>query len=151
MKKVSGYLRLLGESNVYQETKTYTAIEIGDQVMTNVRVIRSIANFLSNGVGQEVILHLDGSVIVACEVGGKIYYDSSYAPGFGVLMTLLCGGGGAFLGLAAGYLIDKITGSSLLVILVIIIGAVVGGKWGSRQFATPPEFAEWKAQGAIEL
>jgi hypothetical protein len=158
MKTIKGYLRRLGESTVDMntETKTYSLIEVGDLVITGVKITRKLANFVSDGVGQDVTLHMHGSGIVACEVNGKTYYESQFATSFGTILALVSGAAGAFL-LFMVYVFIMIAlkieggGASIISFAFFAIGAVLGYNWGKRKFATPKELAEWKAQGAIAV
>lgn len=158
MKIASGYLRRLGESTVDMnaETKTYSLIEVGDQIIPNVTVSRKLANFVSDGVGVEVTLHLHGSVIVACEVNGKTYYDSQYASVSGKLGVMACGVVAGFLLMIGFSLLFGLVfgmsggGFAIVALLMFPVGAVLGGKWVAKKFK-PREFGQWKAQGATAV
>ena len=158
MKTIQGYLRRLGESTVDMatETKKYSLIEVGDQVISSVVVSRKLANFVSDGVGQEVVLHLHGSAIVACEVNGKTYFEGQFATPFGTVLAMVSGVAGAFF-FAMAYVLIMIAlkieggGASLLAFGIFAVGAVLGYNWGKRKFAVPSEIAKWKSQGAIAV
>lgn len=158
MKTIQGYLRRLGESTVSTatETKTYSLIEVGDQVIPSVTVSRKLANFVSDGVGQDVTLHLHGSTIVACEVNGRTYYESQYATTSGKLAVMACGvvagflfmvGFSLFFGLVLGM---SGGGFAIVALFMFPVGAVLGGKWAAKKFK-PSEFDQWKAQGATAV
>ena len=156
MNTYQGLLRRLGESTVDMktETKTYSVVEIGDQILTNVRVSRKLANFVSDGVGGEVTLCLHSSIIAACTVNGKTYYEGNFVSPWGKLAAILCSIAGA---VAFFVLTVQILGSvssrdsqipAISGTVAFFVGAVVSYFWGKRTFATPNELKDWKAQGA---
>lgn len=159
MKAVSGYLRRLGESTVdlKNDHETYTIIEINDQVLTNVRVSRKLANFVGDGVGDETILYIHNSDIVACTVKGKTFYDSGFKTMSGSLVACVCGIAAAFAGfLLTAVLLNLIvknpSGFTVLMPFVAFpVSAVLGYLWAIQKFAKPSELALWESQGATAV
>lgn len=160
MNTVIGFLRRLGESTVDMdaETKKYSVIEVGERVIPNITVSRKLANFVSDGVGNDVTLHLHRSTIVACIVNGKTYYESQFASKFGTMLARLSGAVAAIVfmvvvpSILSNFISFRYFGGLLVVRFVFLVtGAVLGYYWGKRTFAIPKEIAQWKAQGAIAV
>lgn len=81
MKTYQGALRELGEAAEGRRTQTmnYTYIEIGDQMIKNVKVFRGLDGKLSLALGKPLTLHVDGSYIVALTTqDGKTYSSEKW-------------------------------------------------------------------------
>lgn len=157
MKTIQGYLRRLGESTVDMatETKKYSLIEVGDQVISSVKVSRKLANFVSDGVGQDVTLYMQGATIVACTVDGRTYYEGSITipsrNGLAMVLTIAALPIGFWtVGLIWGAIFGLSGYASLSGVIGAVVAALLVQRWG-KKFSTPKELSEWKAQGATAV
>ncbi|MFT7724003.1 MAG: hypothetical protein QM788_14440 [Roseateles sp.] len=82
MKEVVGSLNLLGNATINSKNgrHTYTTIEIGENLLQNIIVERSLDNFLERALnlGGKVKLYLLDKYLVGVELpDGKLYYQQS--------------------------------------------------------------------------
>lgn len=146
MQEISGRLTRLGSgtvamTNVGKSFVSYDSIEIGDTVLQKVRTARSLSDYVSDGLGHDTTLYMNGKFLVGVKLpNGKVYYwkRSPLAP---MLMLL------AFVPLAAG-LAAAMKG---LLVPILIAGGLyymVARSELQHVFSCQPKLA---AQGGIPL
>lgn len=105
MKEITGELKMLGSNpttvnSIGKSFIKYNAIEIGDTILQNIRTAKSLDDFVSRGIGEQVTLYLNGRFLMGVKLAnGKVYYwrRSIATLVLAVLMTLIFGamlGGG---------------------------------------------------------
>jgi hypothetical protein len=93
MREISGIISKIGSgtvtmTNVGKSFTKYDSIEIGDEVLQNVRTARSLGSYLEDGVGHHTTIYMSGKFIVGVRLpSGKLYYwkRSFIAPILGAL------------------------------------------------------------------
>lgn len=82
MREISGVLTMLGSATVISNAigksfVRFDTIEIGGQVWQKMTTARSLEDFISRGLGQQVTLYRAGNLIVGVKLAdGKVYYWS---------------------------------------------------------------------------
>ena len=108
MKEVTGILTMLGSGKTTgnQAGKSfvhYSSIEIGNEVLLNVRTAQALGDYISRGLNTSdpVTLYVVGKLIIAVKLGnGKLYYwKRSYTLPIICLITLPMWGLGLLLAL----------------------------------------------------
>jgi hypothetical protein len=102
MKEISGVLEMLGSAAVNRNSigksfVKFDTIEIGNTILQKMTTARSLEDFMSRGLGQQVTLYVVGKRIVGAKLpGGKVYY---WARGLSslILVCLMGLGFGAML------------------------------------------------------
>ena len=95
MQEVTGVLQMLGSGVVSRNTVgksfvQFDTLEIGGKVLQKLRTARSLEDFLSRGLGDQVTLYLVGNFIVGVTLAdGKTYYWSRSKTT--VVLVVLCG------------------------------------------------------------
>jgi len=113
MKKFTGTLKKLGEASMERVYNKYSMIQIGDEVLTNIKIARKLDPFLEEGLRTKspmTISLMAGNVIMAVQIEGQQRYLSKYNwGGMGV--------GGATM-LIAGYALYSLSKSIIPAIAV---------------------------------
>lgn len=81
MKKFTGVLKKLGEASMERVYNKYSMIQIGDEVLTNVKIARKLDPFLEEGLRTKsptTISLMAGNVIMAVQIEGQQRYLSKY-------------------------------------------------------------------------
>ena len=108
MKEITGHLTMLGSGTTINNSLgksfvKFNTIEIGGQVLQNIRTARALEDFVSRGLGSEVTLYLRGKFLIGVKLAdGKVYY---WKRGYTVVVFCVVGGLllGAMLGAGAGH------------------------------------------------
>ncbi len=99
MKEYSGRLERLGSSTITTNPigktfVTYDSIEIGNTILQKVRTARNLTDYVSDGVGSEVTLYMNGKFLIGVKLAsGKVYYwkRSIVAPLFQLIPCAVMG------------------------------------------------------------
>lgn len=81
MKKVTGVLKKLGQARLERIYNVYSMIEIGEQILTNVKVPIRLDPFLTEGLRTPkptTIAMMAGKVVMAVQVEGQDRYIAKY-------------------------------------------------------------------------
>jgi hypothetical protein len=81
MKKFTGALKKLGDASMERVYNNYSMIQIGDEVLTNVKIARKLEPFLEEGLRTKspiTIALMAGNVIMAVQIEGQQRYLSKY-------------------------------------------------------------------------
>ncbi len=113
MKKLTGTLKKLGEASMERVYNKYSMIQIGDEVLTNIKIARKLDPFLEEGLRTKspmTISLMAGNVIMAVQIEGQQRYLSKYNwGGMGVGGTTM---------LIAGYALYSLSKSIIPAIAV---------------------------------
>lgn len=110
MKEITGELKMLGSNattinSIGKSFIKYNSIEIGDTILQNIRTAKSLDDFVSRGIGEQVTLFLNGKFLMGVKLSnGKVYYwkRSIATLVFVLLSTLIFG---AMLGGGTGHMV----------------------------------------------
>lgn len=97
MKKFTGVLKKLGEASMERVYNKYSMIQIGDEVLTNVKIARKLDPFLEEGLRTKsptTISLMAGNVIMGVQIEGQQRYLSKYnwaGMGLGGAVLLIAG------------------------------------------------------------
>lgn len=124
MKEISGRLAMLGSGTISsnQIGKSfikYNSIEIGDQILQNVRTAKALDDYLSRAVGEDVTLYVRGKFFVGAKLPhGKVYFwrRSWTAVIFSALYVLLPG---TLIGGLSGHFVPAYLGMAVLCWLIM--------------------------------
>ena len=95
MKEITGVLKRLGQARLERVYNIYSMIEIGDEILTDVKIPRRLDPFLNEGLKTTkptTIAMMAGKVIMAVQVEGQDRYVARYnwgAMNFGGAVLLI--------------------------------------------------------------
>lgn len=95
MKKFTGVLKKLGDASMERVYNNYSMIQIGDEVLTKVKIARKLEPFLEEGLRTKspiTISLMAGNVIMAVQIEGQQRYLSKYnwgGMGVGAVVMLI--------------------------------------------------------------
>jgi hypothetical protein len=112
MQEISGVLHMLGSGSVTSTSigksfVKFDTLEIGDTILQKMTTARSLEDFMSRGLGQEVTLYVQGRNIVGIQLpGGKIYYWSRSLVSLVLVLLMGLGFGAMVFGGVAAFSVN---------------------------------------------
>lgn len=95
MKEITGQLKMLGsgsiiKNNIGKSFIKYNSIEIGEEILQNIRTAQSLGDFVERGLGEDVTLFLNGKLLIGVKLSnGKVYY---WKRSIGIVIFIIVAG-----------------------------------------------------------